>query len=65
MNTSRLIILAVAVLAAGAAGYIALTMNDAPPPAIEVSTPAPALPVKDVLTASSNLAVGSSLSGQL
>ena len=32
MNTSRLIILAVAVLAAGAAGYIALTMNDAPPP---------------------------------
>jgi pilus assembly protein CpaB len=65
MNTSRLIILAVAVLAAGAAGYIAMTMNDAPPPAIEVSTPAPALPVKDVLTASSNLAVGSSLSGQL
>ncbi|MDR0252851.1 MAG: Flp pilus assembly protein CpaB [Brucellaceae bacterium] len=65
MNTSRLIILAVAVLAAGAAGYIALTMNDAPPPAIEVSTPAPSLPVKDVLTASSNLSVGSSLSGQL
>lgn len=65
MNTSRLIILAVAVLAAGAAGYIALTMNDAPPPAIEVSAPAPVLPVKDVLAASSNLMVGSSLSGQL
>lgn len=65
MNTTRLIILAVAVLAAGAAGYIALTMNDAPPPAIEVSVPAPTLPVKDVLTASSDLTVGSSLSGQL
>ncbi len=65
MNTSRLIILAVAVLAAGAAGYIALTMTDAPPQVIEVSAPAPVLPVKDVLTASSNLAVGSSLSGQL
>ena len=65
MNTSRLIILAVAVLAAGAAGYIALTMNDAPPPAIEVSTPVPALPVKDVLTATSDMSVGSSLSGQL
>lgn len=65
MNTSRLIILAVAVLAAGAAGYIAMTMNEAPPPAIEVSAPIPALPVKDVLTASASLPVGSSLSGQL
>ncbi|QVQ40101.1 hypothetical protein KHQ07_16040 [Pseudochrobactrum algeriensis] len=54
LNTSRLIILAVAVLAAGAAGYIALTMTDAPPQVIEVSAPAPALPVKDVLTVSSN-----------
>lgn len=65
MNTSRLIILAVAVLAAGAAGYIALTMTDAPPQVIEVSAPAPVLPVKDVLTVSSNLPVGASLSGQL
>lgn len=65
MNTSRLIILAVAVLAAGAAGYIAMTMNEAPPPAIEVSAPAPTLPVKDVLTATASLPVGSALTGQL
>ncbi len=65
MNTSRLIILAVAVLAAGAAGYIAMNMNEAPPPAVVVKAPAPVLPVKDVLTVSSSLPVGASLSGQL
>lgn len=65
MNTTRLVILAVAVLAAGGAGYMAMTMSETPPPVAEVAAAVPSMPVKDVLITDADLPLGASLAGQL
>jgi pilus assembly protein CpaB len=67
MAASRLIILGVAVAAAGGAGYIAKNMM-APPPAeiiVEQGPQAPAIALTDVLVLSGDVPMGAALDGQL
>jgi len=62
--SKRIIILGVAVLAAGAAGYLA--MNMVAPPKVETEVAAePAIQTDDVLVATENLNTGTALDGQL
>ena len=62
MPASRLIILGVAVAAAGGAGYVAKNMVVAPPPQIVVDAPkAPAIALQDVLVLSGDVPMGSQL----
>lgn len=67
MNASRLIVMGVAVVAAGGAGYIAKQMAAAPPPEVVVTEvpQEPAIALTEVLVAAENLPVGLSLEGQL
>lgn len=65
MKSARLLILGVAVLAAGGAGYIAMNLA-APPPAPVVAAPeAPQIKLEDVLVATENLGVGAELTSQM
>lgn len=66
MNTSRLIILGVAVTTAVGAGYVAKKMSAAPPPVIVENTPvAPAVPLADVLVVQRDIGVGGVIQDQL
>ncbi len=67
MNTSRLIILGVAVTTAIGAGYVAKQMSAAPPPQIIVdNTPVePAVKLADVLVIQRDMGVGSVIADQL
>lgn len=67
MNTSRLIILGVAVTTAIGAGYTAMQMSAAPPPQIIVdNTPAaPAVELTDVLIIQRDMGVGSVINDQI
>ncbi len=63
MQKARLVILTVAVVAAGAAGYIATHMK---PDAVVVPTAAqPQIKLQDVLVATENLGVGTEMQGQM
>lgn len=63
MQKARLVILTVAVVAAGAAGYIATQMK----PAVTVvqTAAAPQIKLQDVLVATENLGVGAEVQGQM
>ncbi|AZO49175.1 MAG: Flp pilus assembly protein CpaB [Mesorhizobium sp.] len=66
MPASRLIILSVAVAAAGGAGYVAKKMVVAPPPQVTVDSPkAPAIALQDVLVLSGDVAMGSPLENNI
>lgn len=66
MPASRLIILGVAVAAAGGAGYVAKNMVAAPPPQIVDSGPsAPAIALQDVLVLSGDVPMGSPLENNI
>lgn len=66
MPASRLIILSVAVAAAGGAGYVAKNMVAAPPPQIVESGPqAPAIALQDVLVLSGDVPMGSPLENNI
>jgi len=66
MPASRLIILGVAVAAAGGAGYVAKNMVAAPPPQVIVDSPqAPAIALQDVLVLSGDVAMGSQLENNI
>jgi pilus assembly protein CpaB len=64
--SKRIIILGVAIIAAGGAGYMAMNMV-APPPAEapQVAETKPAIELDEVLVASENLNTGSAIDGQL
>ncbi|MEX0405557.1 Flp pilus assembly protein CpaB [Aquibium sp. LZ166] len=66
MNTSRLIILGVAAVAAGGAGYIAKNMTSSPPPdLVAAAPPAPAIELTDVLVLGEDVPVGQPLENQM
>ena len=66
MPASRLIILSVAVAAAGGAGYVAKNMVVAPPPQVIVNSPqAPAIALQDVLVLSGDVAMGTPLENNI
>ena len=67
MPASRLIILSVAVAAAGGAGYVAKNMVAAPPPQIVVDSgpQAPAVALQDVLVLSGDVAMGNALQNNI
>jgi pilus assembly protein CpaB len=66
MPASRLIILSVAVAAAGGAGYVAKNVVAAPPPQIVESGPqAPAIALQDVLVLSGDVPMGSPLENNI
>jgi len=67
MPASRLIILSVAVAAAGGAGYVAKNMVAAPPPQIVVDSgaKAPAVALQDVLVLSGDVAMGNPLENNI
>lgn len=64
MPASRLIILGVAVAAAGGAGYVAKNMVAAPPQIVE-SPQAPAIALQDVLVLSGDVPMGSQLENNI
>src|SRR5690554_6227952 len=64
--SKRIIILGVAILAAGAAGYLAMNMVSPPSgPASEVVETRPAVETDQVLVAAENMNTGTSIDGQL
>ncbi len=63
MQKARLVILTVAVAAAGAAGYIATQMR--PDVNVVRSEPQPQIKLQDVLVATENLGVGTEVNGQM
>lgn len=65
MAASRLIILGVAVAAAGGAGYIAKNMATPPPKVAEVRPSAPSIDLTDVLVVTGDVPMGSALTGQI
>jgi len=66
MPASRLIILSVAVAAAGGAGYVAKKMVAPPPAQVVVNSPqAPAVALQDVLVLSGDVAMGSPLENNI
>lgn len=65
MAASRLIILGVAVAAAGGAGYVAKNKMAAPPPEIIVEQRAPAIDLKEVLVLHRDVAMGETLGDAL
>ncbi|ATU92868.1 Flp pilus assembly protein CpaB [Phyllobacterium zundukense] len=62
MQKARLVILIVAVAAAGAAGYIATRMK---PTTVVVESAQPQIKLQDVLVATENLGVGAEMTGQM
>ncbi|WP_420960389.1 Flp pilus assembly protein CpaB [Brucella sp. IR073] len=65
MKSARLVILAVAVIAAAGAGYIAMGMSAPAPVVVEAADARPQIELRDVLVATENLGVGAELSGQM
>ncbi|APH70388.1 Flp pilus assembly protein CpaB [Aquibium oceanicum] len=66
MNTSRLIILGVAAVAAGGAGYIAKNMTSPPPPdLVAAAPPRPAIELTEVLVLGEDVPVGQPLENQM
>ena len=65
MAASRLIILGVAVAAAGGAGYVAKNMMAAPPPEVVVQPQAPAIELTDVLVLNADVPMGATVGEQL
>ena len=65
MPASRLIVLGVAVAAAGGAGYFAKNMVVPPPPIQDAAVPGPAIAMTEVLTLSSDVPMGETLEGKL
>jgi pilus assembly protein CpaB len=67
MPASRLIILGVAAVAAGGAGYVAKNMVVAPPPQVVVDAPKqqPAIALQDVLVLSGDVPMGSQLANNI
>lgn len=65
MPASRLIILGVAVAAAGGAGYVAKNMAVKPPAEIVVNAPQPAIALQDVLVLSGDVPMGSTLDNNI
>jgi len=65
MKSARLVVLAVAVIAAAGAGYVAMTMSATPPPVVEAAVPAPQIELQDVLVATENLGVGTEMRDQM
>lgn len=66
MNTSRLIILGVAAVAAGGAGYIAKNMTSSPPPdLVAAAPPRPAIELTEVLVLGEDVPVGQPLENQM
>ena len=66
MPASRLIILSVAVAAAGGAGYVAKKMVASPPAQVVVNSPQkPAVALQDVLVLSGDVAMGSPLENNI
>ncbi|WP_192179169.1 Flp pilus assembly protein CpaB [Mesorhizobium amorphae] len=66
MPASRLIILSVAVAAAGGAGYVAKNMVATPPPQVIVDSPqAPAIALQDVLVLSGDVGMGTPLENNI
>ena len=66
MPASRLIILSVAVAAAGGAGFVAKNMVAAPPPVVVDSGPAaPAVALQDVLVLSGDVPMGSPIANNI
>ena len=67
MAASRLIILGVAVAAAGGAGYVAKNMMTAPPPEVIVQQgpQAPAIDLTDVLVLEGDVPMGAPVGDQL
>ena len=63
--SKRIIILGVAVIAAGAAGYLAMNMVSQPPAEQQVTETRPAIELDQVLVADQNLSTGEVLDGQL
>jgi len=63
--SKRIIILGVAVIAAGAAGYLAMNMVSQPPAEQQVTDTRPAIELDQVLVASEDLSTGTTLDGQL
>lgn len=65
MAASRLIILGVAVAAAGGAGYVAKNMMAAPPPEVIVEQAAPAIDLSEVLVLEGDVPMGGAVGEQL
>ncbi len=67
MPASRIIVLGVAVAAAGGAGYVAKNMVVAPPPEVQISEvpAAPAIDLTDVLALAGDVPMGSTVGEQL
>lgn len=65
MAASRLIILSVAVAAAGGAGYIAKNMAGTPQEVSIAAAPEPALALSEVLVLSNDVPMGAAIDGQL
>ncbi|RCS25024.1 Flp pilus assembly protein CpaB [Phyllobacterium salinisoli] len=65
MKSARLVILAVAAMAAAGAGIIAMNMTAAPPDVVETVAPVPQIQLQDVLVATENLGVGAEVRDQL
>lgn len=65
MPASRIIILGVAVAAAGGAGYVAKNMAAPAPVIVEAAPQAPAIPLSEVLVLSADVGMGAAIEGQL
>jgi pilus assembly protein CpaB len=65
MAASRLIILGVAVAAAGGAGYVAKNMMAAPPPKVIVEKQGPTIDLEEVLILKGDVAMGAPLENQI
>ncbi|WP_425419839.1 Flp pilus assembly protein CpaB [Oricola indica] len=63
--SKRIIILGVAILAAGAAGYLAMNMVAQPPSGPQTAEVHPAIELDEVLVATENLNTGTAIDGQL
>ena len=65
MAAARLIILSVAVAAAGGAGYIAKNMAASPQQEVSIAAPEPALALTEVLVLSGDVPMGAPVDGQI
>jgi pilus assembly protein CpaB len=65
MSASRLIILGVAVAAAGGAGYVAKNMAATPPAIVDSGPAAPSISLQDVLVLSGDVAMGNPLEANI
>jgi pilus assembly protein CpaB len=65
MKSARLLILGVAVIAAGGAGYIAMNLSAPPPAPVVVAPETPQIQLEEVLVATENLGVGAELTSQM